>query len=58
MWDQVYIPAANSLALSAILAALPIVVLLLALVILRLAAWKAGLLGLLTAMGKSPNAAP
>ena len=50
MWDQVYIPAANSLALSATLAALPIAVLLLALAVLRLSAWKAGLLGLLAAI--------
>jgi len=49
MWDQVYLPAANSLPLSAALAALPILVLLVSLGLLRLSAWKSGLLGLLTA---------
>jgi lactate permease len=49
MWDQVYVPAANSLPLSAALAALPIVVLLISLGLLRLSAWKSGLLGLITA---------
>src|SRR6185295_14014221 len=49
MWDQVYVPAANSLPLSAALAALPIVTLLISLGLLRLSAWKSGLLGLLTA---------
>jgi L-lactate transport len=50
MWDQVYVPVAENLAASAAVAALPIVVLLIALGVLRLSAWKSGLLGLLTAM--------
>ena len=50
MWDQVYVPVANSLPLSAACAAIPILVLLIALAGLRLAAWKAGLLGLAAAM--------
>jgi L-lactate transport len=50
MWDQIYVPVANSLPLSAAGAAIPILVLLIALAVLRLAAWKAGLLGLATAM--------
>src|SRR5882672_2874170 len=50
MWDQVYIPVAGSLGWSAAVASLPIVVLLIALGVLRLSAWKSGLLGLLTAM--------
>jgi len=49
MWNQVYVPAANSLPLSAALAALPILVLLVSLGLLRLSAWKSGLLGLITA---------
>jgi L-lactate transport len=48
MWDQVYTPVAGSLAASACVAALPIVVMLFSLGVLRLAAWKAGLLGLAT----------
>jgi lactate permease len=48
MWDQVYTPVAGSLAASAACAALPILVMLLALGVLRTAAWKAGLFGLLT----------
>ena len=50
MWDQVYTPVAGSLGWSAAVASLPIVVLLIALGVLRLSAWKSGLLGLLTAM--------
>jgi len=50
MWDQVYVPVANSLWLSAACAVIPILVLLVALAVLRLAAWKAGLLGLGTAI--------
>jgi lactate permease len=50
MWDQVYVPVANSLPLSAALAALPILVLLVSLGLLRLSAWKSGLLGLLAAL--------
>src|SRR4029078_11698908 len=49
MWNQDYVPAANSLPLSAALAALPILVLLVSLGLLRLSAWKAGLLGPITA---------
>jgi L-lactate transport len=48
MWDQVYAPVAGSLGASACVAALPIVVMLFSLGVLRLAAWKAGLLGLAT----------
>lgn len=50
MWDQVYTPVAGSLGWSAAVASLPIVVLLIALGVLRLSAWKSGLLGLLTAI--------
>jgi L-lactate transport len=50
MWDQVYVPVAGNLALSATVAALPIAVLLVALGLLRMPAWKSGLLGLATAM--------
>src|ERR1700747_2933264 len=46
MWDQVYTPVAGSLGLSALVAALPIAVMLISLGVLRLAAWKSGLLGL------------
>jgi L-lactate transport len=49
MWDQVYTPASGSLALSAAWAVLPILVALVALGLVRMAAWKAGLLALLTA---------
>ena len=48
MWDQVYTPVAGSLAASACVAALPIAVMLISLGVMRLAAWKSGLLGLLT----------
>ena len=50
MWDQVYTPVAGSLGLSALVAALPIAVMLFSLGVLRLAAWKSGLLGLATVM--------
>jgi L-lactate transport len=50
MWDQIYTPVAGSLGLSAVCAALPILALLIALGVFRVAAWKAGLLGLLTAI--------
>jgi lactate permease len=50
MWDQGYVPVAGSLGWSAALAALPIVVLLIALGVLRLSAWKSGIAGLVTAM--------
>lgn len=50
MWDQGYVPVAGSLGWSAAVAALPIVVLLIALGVLRLSAWKSGLAGLVAAM--------
>jgi lactate permease len=50
MWDQVYTPIHGSLGLSAACAALPILVLLLALGVFRLSAWKSGLLGLIAAI--------
>ncbi|HVO46319.1 MAG TPA: L-lactate permease [Steroidobacteraceae bacterium] len=50
MWDQVYAPLGGNLTLSAACAALPILVLLVSLGILRMAAWKSGLLGLLTSI--------
>jgi L-lactate transport len=50
MWDQVYTPIQGSLGLSAACAAIPILVLLLALGVFRLSAWKSGLLGLLTSI--------
>ncbi|MEP7243552.1 MAG: lactate permease LctP family transporter, partial [Gammaproteobacteria bacterium] len=50
MWDQVYVSVGGSLPLSAACAALPILVLLLALAVFRLSAWQSGLLGLATAM--------
>lgn len=50
MWNQVYTPVHGSLAMSAACAAVPIVVLLLALAVLRMSAWKAGLLGLIASL--------
>ena len=50
MWDQVYTPIHGSLGLSAACAALPIAVLLLALGVFRLSAWKSGLLGLIASI--------
>jgi lactate permease len=50
MWDQIYVPVAGSLPASAAVAALPIVVLLIALGVFRMPAWKSGILGLATAM--------
>ena len=50
MWDQVYTPVAGSLAASACVAALPVAVMLISLGVIRLAAWKSGLLGLVTVM--------
>jgi len=50
MWDQPYLPVGHSLPLSAVCASLPIIVLLISLGVLRLAAWKSGLLGLAAAM--------
>jgi L-lactate transport len=46
MWDQVYTPVAGSLAASAAVASLPILVMLFSLGVVRMAAWKSGLLGL------------
>jgi L-lactate transport len=48
MWNQVYVPIAGSLPASAACAALPILVMLVSLGILRMSAWKSGLLGLAT----------
>jgi len=50
MWDQIYRPIGDSLGVSALCAALPILVLLVSLGILRMSAWKSGLLGLITAI--------
>jgi lactate permease len=50
MWNQVYAPVSGSLALSTACAALPILVMLLMLGILRTAAWKAALAGVATAI--------
>jgi len=48
MWNQVYTPVAGSLAASATVAAIPIVVMLFSLGVLRIAAWKSAALGLAT----------
>jgi L-lactate transport len=50
MWNQVYAPVGGSLALSALCAALPLLVMLLLLAVLRTAAWKAALAGVLAAL--------
>jgi L-lactate transport len=50
MWNQDYVPVSGSLALSAMCAALPIFVMLLMLGVLRTAAWKAALAGVVTAI--------
>jgi L-lactate transport len=50
MWTQVYAPIAGSLGLSALVAAIPVFALLLALGVFRMPAWKASLLGLVSAM--------
>ena len=50
MWNQVYAPVSGSLALSAVCAALPIFVMLLMLAVLRTAAWKAALAGVVAAI--------
>ena len=50
MWDQVYAPVSGSLALSAVCAALPIFIMLLMLGVLRTAAWKAALAGVVAAI--------
>ncbi len=49
MWQQVYTPLGGSLGWSAAGAALPVLVALISLGVLRLPAWKASLLGLLSA---------
>jgi len=48
MWDQVYTPVGGSLAASAVVASLPILVMLLSLGVLRISAWKSAVLGLAT----------
>jgi L-lactate transport len=50
MWNQVYAPVSGSLGLSAVCAALPIFIMLLMLGVLRTAAWKAALAGVVTAI--------
>jgi L-lactate transport len=50
MWNQVYTPVHGSLGLSAACAAIPIVILLIALSVFRMSAWKSGLLGLAAAL--------
>jgi lactate permease len=50
MWNQVYAPVSGSLGLSAVCAALPIFIMLLMLGVLRTAAWKAALCGVVTAI--------
>src|SRR6201992_1307723 len=50
VWDQVYAPVHGSLGLSALCAALPIFVLLIALSVFRMSAWTAGALGLITSI--------
>ena len=50
MWDQVYTPVHGSLGLSAACAAIPILILLIALGVFRMSAWKSGLLGLIGSM--------
>src|SRR5580704_1160938 len=49
MWEQNYTPVAGSLGLSALLAAIPIFVLLILIGVLRKPAWMASLAGLTTA---------
>src|SRR5260370_33122547 len=49
MWQQTYAPVAGSLGWSSLVAAIPIFALLFALGVLRLAAWKASLIGLIAA---------
>lgn len=50
MWNQVYAPISGSLGMSAVCAALPIFVMLLMLGVLRTAAWKAAVAGVVTAI--------
>ena len=49
MWQQQYLPVADSLGLSALVAALPILVLLMLIGVLRKPAWIAALSGLVVA---------
>ncbi|MGA7415567.1 MAG: L-lactate permease [Bryobacteraceae bacterium] len=49
MWQQNYTPVGNSLGWSALVAALPVLALLYAIGISRVTAWKASILGLVTA---------
>ena len=51
MWHQVYAPVGGSIALSALVAAIPVFALLLALGVFHLPAWKASLAGLIAAAG-------
>jgi L-lactate transport len=50
MWTQIYDPVAGNLGLSALVAALPVFVLLLALAVFHIPAWKSSLLGLAAAV--------
>lgn len=53
MWPQQYIFAGESLAVSTVIAALPILALLLAIGVFHVSAWKSSLIGLLTAFAVS-----
>jgi L-lactate transport len=48
MWQQVYLPIGGNLVASALVAALPILIMLVSLGVLRLPAWISGLIGLAT----------
>ena len=50
MWQQTYMPLADSLALSTVAAAVPIFVLLLLIGVMRKPAWVAALAGLIAAL--------
>lgn len=50
-WIQVYTPVAGSLGLSALVAAVPLIVIFICLALLKMKAYKAGLLALASAMG-------
>ena len=50
MWQQVYLPVADNLALSALVAAIPIIVLLLMIGVLRKPPWAAAMAGLGTSV--------
>jgi lactate permease len=49
MWQQTYLPIGDNLTASALCAALPILAMLICLAVLRLSAWKSGLIGLASA---------